>query len=288
MGKDSSIEWTDHTFNPWHGCQKVSEGCRNCYAATLSRRWGDRIWGPPQTTPRKLMRDGYWQQPLTWNRVAEAQGVRRRVFCASMADVFEDHPMVTASRDRLWELIEETQYLDWLLLTKRPENILRMIPRSWHNCPPNNVWYGTSVENQEQADRRIPLLLQVPARLRFLSCEPLVGPVDLRPWLTEGRGVHWVIVGGESGQGARAMDLEWAVDILSDCKSTGTACFIKQLGSKPIYNMGYVKVRDHKGGNIAEWPKTLQVRQFPGHRYDVVGRDITDLPGLWDESDTVV
>lgn len=166
MGKHSSIEWCDHTFNPWAGCVKVSPGCAHCYAETLSKRFGQHIWGPAKTTPRRMMRDAYWRQPLTWNAHALSLGVRKRVFCASMADVFEDHPMVASARLRLWDLIEQTPGLDWLLLTKRPEHVHTMLPAAWLATPPHNVWFGTSVEDQQRANERIPALLNVPAAVR--------------------------------------------------------------------------------------------------------------------------
>ena len=221
MGANSAISWTDHTFNPWWGCTKVSPGCANCYAETLAHRFGAK-WGPAGT--RRMMADSTWRQPITWNRKA---GERRRVFCASMADVFEENPQVTEARRRLWELIDATPMLDWLLLTKRPENIERMVPGQWLLSPPANVWYGTSVETQEQADSRLPKLAQVPAALRFLSCEPLLGPVTLAAWLGA---VQWVITGGESGPRARDAQPAWFRAIRDECCAHGTPFFHKQNG----------------------------------------------------------
>lgn len=242
MGADSSIEWTTHTFNPWWGCQKVSPGCANCYALTLSKRYGHDVWGPAKTTGRRMMSENYWQQPLKWNKAAEVAGERKRVFCASMADVFEANPQLTESKARLFELIEQTPWLDWLLLTKRPENIMGMIPYAWHLEPRTNVWYGTSVEDQQRADERIPELLQVPAAVRFLSCEPLLGPVDIDGWLWEDDGpnyrngnrvlgIDWVICGGESGHGARPMHPDWARSLRNQCQAAGIAYHFKQHGN---------------------------------------------------------
>lgn len=183
MGKETGIQWTDHTFNPWWGCTKVSPGCDHCYADTLSTRWGYDIWGPD--AKRRFFDDKHWAEPLRWNAAAEQAGVRRRVFCGSMCDWAEGRPDQAAARLRLFDLIEQTPYLDWQLLTKRPGAIPHLVPRHWLDTPPANVWYGTSVENQEQADRRIPQLLAVPAVVRFLSCEPLLGPVDLAGWIGE-------------------------------------------------------------------------------------------------------
>lgn len=184
MGADSKIEWCDHTFNPWLGCTRLSPACDHCYAEGWARRtgqaalWdGERRW----TTP------AYWREAHRWNRRAAAAGSRPRVFCASLADVF-DNQVPERWRDDLWHLIDQTPQLDWLLLTKRPQNIAKMLPGpkigapAWGDGWPN-VWLGTTVENQEEADRRIPPLLAAPAAVHFLSCEPLLGAVDLEPWL---------------------------------------------------------------------------------------------------------
>ncbi len=273
MAENSKIEWTDHTFNPWIGCQKVGPGCDNCYAeAMMADRYGRVKWGPGEA--RALTSNANWRKPLSWNRAAEKAGQRARVFCASLADVF-DNAVDPAWRDRLWSLIAATPHLDWLLLTKRPGNIAKMLPKDWgHGWP--NVWLGCTVVNQAEADRDIPNLLAVPARVRFLSMEPLLGPVDLAV-LTDSRGhdinalrgiacdptdpdgaddyyrtekLDWVIVGGESGPGARPMEDDWARDILAQCKAAGVAAFLKQMGGKrkpfrPI-------------------PDDMLVREFPG------------------------
>jgi protein gp37 len=264
MGQNSSIEWTDHTFNPWWGCVKVSPGCTNCYAESLSHRWGHDVWGPAKTTPRRKMSRAYWQQSLRWDHDAAVAGVRKRVFCASMADVFEDHPQVEDWRNDLFELIEMTAHLDWLLLTKRPENMLTMPPIRWRYKWPDNVWAMTSVEDQQRADERIPYLLRVPARVRGLSCEPLLSEVWLRPewlydpcpdgcgciwpddadanecacwglccqaeWDDRPRKLHWVIAGGESGHGARPMQPDWARSLRDQCQAAGVSYFFKQWG----------------------------------------------------------
>lgn len=261
MSKNSGIEWCTHTFNPWWGCVKVSTGCENCYAETLSRRFDHNIWGPAKTTQRRLFGDKHWQEPIKWNREAQKAGQRARVFCASMADVFEDHSDVVEARMRLFDVIEHTPYLDWLLLTKRPENIKRLWPFAWYDEQFiwSNVWLGTSVENQEMADKRIPFLLEIPAAVRFLSVEPMLGPIDLwgaryknpdgsltgaiSTWVRYG--VDWVIVGGESGPGKRPMDLDWARRIRDDCKVAGVPFFFKQVDKvQPI-------------------PLDLMIRQFP-------------------------
>jgi len=154
----------------------------------------------------------------------------------SMGDVFEYHPALSNERAALWPLIESTPALDWLLLTKRPENILQMVPQSWLTGQwPGHVWIGTSVEDQQRAEARIPELLQVPARVRFLSLEPLLEPLDLSKWLPPHPmecGIHWVIVGGESGPMHRPMDLAWARKIRDQCKAAGVAFFFKQTSSR--------------------------------------------------------
>lgn len=261
MGENSAIEWCHHTFNGWHGCVKVSPGCENCYAETLSNRWGNNIWGPAKTTERRLFGDKHWQEPLKWDKDAKAQGIRARVFSASMSDVFEDHPQVVSERARLINLINMTPNLIWLLLTKRPENIMGMLeesliilddagfqevmsPEAWLRAMGDRVWIGTSIEDQKRADERIPHLLKVPAAVRFLSMEPLLGPVDLhaaRYQWPDGSltgaitswgdgGIGWVITGGESGPHARPMAPSWVRRIRDDCKHHGVAFFHKQWG----------------------------------------------------------
>ena len=230
MGENSKIEWCHHTFNPWEGCEKVSAGCANCYAEQRDKQYhGGAHWGPNGT--RKMMSEAYWKQPHKWNREAQKAGERRRVFCASLADVFEDHPTIMAGwRARLGDLIFRTPRLDWLLLTKRPENVIRMLPDFWINFSepytmPLNVWLGTSVENKKEF-WRIDELRKIPARIRFLSLEPLLedlGTVDLT-------GVSWVIVGGESGPGARPMEVAWARSLRDQCQAAGVAFHFKQWG----------------------------------------------------------
>lgn len=255
MGENTSIEWTatilpdgtsvpGHTFNPWWGCIEVSPGCQNCYAETWANRYGHDIWGPAKTTNRRLFGEKHWAEPLKWDKAAAKAGVRRRVFCASMADVFEDHPQVVEARQRLFEIIDRTVNLDWLILTKRPENVERLSPVGWWEEPGKwqNIWLGTSVEDQKRADERIPHLLKIPAVVRFLSVEPLLGPVDL--WegryklpgvgrgsaFNWGKGVDWVIVGGESGPDARPMHYDWVTRLRDDTIAAGAAFFFKQWG----------------------------------------------------------
>jgi protein gp37 len=275
MGQDSKIEWTHHTFNPWRGCTKVSPGCVNCYADTLSKRNPGTlgVWG--RNGSRVVAGESYWKQPHKWNAAAQAAGERHRVFCASLADVFEGFgsmpneaaPVVEAARRRLWEVIDATPALDWLLLTKRPENVKWFVPSHWlmDGYPPN-VWIGTSVEDQQRADERIPHLLTIPARVRFLSCEPLLGPVDLSAYLTACEwcggstydshdcyaptGLDWVIVGGESGHGARPMHPTWARSLRDQCNAATVAYFFKQWG----------EFRPQRDGDVDD--ATIQPKDF--------------------------
>lgn len=265
MGANTAIEWTDHTWNPWRGCAKVSPGCAMCYAETLSARNPDVLgeWGPPHATTRVIAAEPYWDKPLSWNANAERDGVPQRVFVASLADVFEDAPQVVQARARVFDVIERTPWLVWLLLTKRPGNVMAMVPDGWTSGFPPNVWLGTSVEDQTRADERIPPLLAAPAAVRFLSCEPLLGPVDLGmpadhwghdserydvgsicvdctdpdgdgelvPWtVPSGPQIDWVIVGGESGPGARPMHPAWARSLRDQAAAAQVPFLFKQWG----------------------------------------------------------
>lgn len=309
MSAETGIAWTDATFNPWWGCQRVSPGCTNCYAETWAKRWGVG-WGP--SVERRFFGDKHWNEPVRWNKAAEAAGVRKRVFCASMADVFEDRRDLDDQRVRLWRLIRATPRLDWQLLTKRPENLRRMLP--WTGEPWANVWLGTTCEDQQRADERIPHLLATPAAVRFLSVEPQLGAIDLlrvkglrgcgaakdgecgQAWCPQVRDgephrsgrhcpiddwgdvdesdepprIHWVIVGGESGPGARPFHVEWARSIVAQCKAAEVPVFVKQLGAVPIgvKEDGWdaphkLTLLSKKGGDMAEWPSDLRVREFP-------------------------
>ncbi len=255
----SKIEWTHYTFNPWWGCTKVSAGCKNCYAETLDAHFRGNHWG--DNAPRRFFGENHWNQPLKCNRKAEAAGVRYRVFCASMADVFEEHADSTMNmsmdteRHRLWNLIEKTPHLDWLLLTKRPENH-EMVPLAWQTGSrrPPNVWLGTTAENQEQADIRIPHLLkaQWPA-IRFVSYEPALGPIQLLSsgFLAGNNCVNWVIAGAESGAGARPMSEDWAREVRDECIAAGTPFFLKQ----GLENGKKISLPELDGKQWAEFPR---------------------------------
>lgn len=245
MGQNSAIEWTDHTFNPWVGCVKVSPGCKFCYAEELMTRKGRwaNTWGPAQAAERIKTSDSNWKEPLKWNRQAQAAGKRARVFCASLADVFEDNNQLYNWRIQLFGLISETPNLDWQILTKRPD-----VARTFFEQRPHllmqNIWLGTSVENQQYANERIPELLKIPAAVLFLSVEPLLGPVSFDlidgaiydggmpfEWQRLSKpGIDWVIVGGESGPNARPMNPQWARSIRDQCQAARIPFLFKQWG----------------------------------------------------------
>jgi protein gp37 len=230
MGKDSRIEWTHHTFNPWWGCVKVSPACDHCYAEAWAKRVGSSVWGAD--AERRFFTDAHWCEPLKWNRDAAANGVRRRVFCASMADVFENRPDLIEPRTRLFDLIAATPALDWLLLTKRIHLVKKLLPKG-RELPPH-VWIGTTVENEDYARKRLKYLLELEApAVRFVSCEPLLGPINLEPYLRRGplgTRIDWVIAGGESGHGARPMNPAWPEDLQRQCASAGVPFHFKQWG----------------------------------------------------------
>lgn len=278
MGESTKIAWTDHTFNPWWGCQRVSPGCEHCYAETFAKRVGLKVWGPQ--SERRFFGDKHWAEPLKWNRKAAAEGRRARVFCASMADVFEDRVDLVEHRVRLVRLIAATPHLDWLLLTKRPENMLQLgaeaglDPEGW----PSNVWAGTTAEDGKSYMERWPILARVPARVRFISHEPALAPIH--NLFAEGLVGHreyawpdWIITGGESGPGARPYALLWARELLwarngvlrkHGAERGSVAIFVKQLGSKPFGDL--LSLKDRAGADPAEWPEDLRVREWPGVR----------------------
>lgn len=281
MSEGSKIEWTEHTFNPWWGCSKKSDGCKNCYAEGISNRHTKRlfghesVWGIHNTRgffPLKNI-----EKPYRWNRKAKKAGRRDRVFCASMADVFERHPDPTINRylnnerANLWTAIEDTTNLIWILLTKRPENIVEMVPANWNRYQyPDNLCLMTSCEDQQRANERIPVLLSVPAKYHGLSCEPLLGPIDLREAKSFDCSeiLDWVIVGGESGHGARPMHPGWARDLRDQCNDNDIPFFFKQWGDwlpwehdaqPPFMNSQNGRFEDAHGllpdVPVMDWPK---------------------------------
>jgi protein gp37 len=240
MGANSLIPWCHHT---WIGCTEVSLACDNCYARLMAHHYRWAEWGDH---PRRRTAFSTWMKAYTLNRKAAQRGVRERVFTNSLSDFF-DNQVPPEWRTEAWGVIRACTHLDWLILTKRPQNIRKMLPPDWGGGWPH-VWLGTTVENMVEARRRIPVLLRVPAVCHWLSCEPLLGPLDLRRWLIDG-GVDWVICGGESGHHRRVMEPEWARSLRDQCAAAGVAFFMKQMTSL------------HPKDN--EIPDDLMVRLFP-------------------------
>lgn len=252
MGKESAIAWTDATFNPWWGCEKASSGCTHCYAETLDNRMypNAKHWG--KNAPHRFFGEKHWNEVNQWNNKAKEQGKTIKVFCGSMCDIFQDSEELWEPRQKLYNLIEETKYLTWLLLTKRPENLPRMLPFNWLMGDfPGNTWLGVTVEDQRHTDR----LTMVKPYIGlfngiFVSVEPMLGTVvfDNDQWHLS----SWIIIGGESGVGCRSMELDWAYDLMCEAQSHKVPVFIKQLGGFP-----------DKQDIIELFPKYLQVREFP-------------------------
>jgi protein gp37 len=267
--KNSKISWTDDTFNLVWGCNEVSPGCDHCYAkgmanrlaASLAKRNGydpesyRHVWG--KDAPRLPMSKEYWSVPLEWNRAAAKARKHGWVFCSSMADIFEVHPTVEGELLKLWPLIEQTPYLEWLLLTKRYDQIRKKLPPDFLKRYPN-AHMGVSVESQAY-------IYRVTEQVEWLSCEPLLGPIDLtkdhrgkpRPLP---KSVKWVIVGGESGAGAREMKMDWARDLLRQCRQLGLAFHFKQTGEWLAKAIG---LKDRHGKNPREWSRRPLLRNLP-------------------------
>ena len=259
MGSSSSIEWTEATWNPVVGCTPVSPGCDLCYAGVLSHRLSamGRTEYVGLTVKRKAPSRAGGRDRATFNGVVRCMPERlgvpgqwrkpRMIFVNSMSDLF--HKDVPAEFIRqVFQVMERCPQHTFQVLTKRPDRAMELASSlPW----PRNVWLGTSTENQELLAERAPSLVRCPAAVRFLSCEPLLGPLDLRPWLTD---VHWVIFGSESGSGARPCDLEWVRTGVEHCAQAGVAAFVKQL---PTHVHGRVSK------DPAEWSEELRVRAFP-------------------------
>ncbi|MGE8688580.1 MAG: phage Gp37/Gp68 family protein [Achromobacter sp.] len=320
MAENSKIEWTDHTFNPWEGCQKVGPGCDHCYAETRNARFGGGQavnWGPG--APRRRTSAANWRRPPAWNATpfyacsncgwrgsfatrhqpgalrffqcpecdADAHPARQRVFCASLADVF-DNAVDPAWRRDLFDLIELTPNLDWLLLTKRIGNVARMLPtHDW--AARGNVWLGATIVNQAEADRDMPKLLAVPARRRFLSMEPLLGPVDL------GRAsrlaafhanevLDWVIVGRESGRAARPMNPAWVYSLRDQCQTAGIPFLFKQWGEWGRAGVhasgqpGRYALAPREGWFSEGAPTPTEMERYP-RQYLAFGSDVVERVG---------
>lgn len=236
MAEHTKIEWADHTFNPWIGCQVASpDGCANCYAADWAKRYGRNFAQRTRTS------EANWKQPLKWNAQAERDGRRFRVFCASLSDVF-DNQAPDAWRLDLFALIAATPQLDWLLLTKRIGNVAPYLQRDGlaFDLMGRNVWLGITVVNQVEAERDIPKLLKVPARVRFLSVEPMIGPINFAGMFANPanpadgtnalEALDWIICGGESGHKARPMHPDWARSLRDQCAAADVRFLFKQWG----------------------------------------------------------
>ncbi len=299
MSENTKIEWADHTYNPWIGCSPVGPGCDGCYARA---EWQDRrhrvMWGAGQPRSRTKTQG----EPVRWNKNHEAffsqHGRRQRVFCASLADVF-DNDAPTEWRVDLLRLIAETPNLDWLLLTKRIGNVNQMMTDAfqagwpfheimWARWPElfRNVWIGATICTQEEADRDIPKLLNVRSTKRFLSIEPLLGPMDLtvihrtsgegfmRPLIGAFNRIDWVIVGGESGPRARPMRPEWARSLRDQCKVANVPFMFKQWGEwRPVeidMDPGESDVIKHFDGQVARIGKKVAGRLLDGREWNEV------------------
>jgi protein gp37 len=247
MAEKTGIAWTDMTFNPWWGCTKVSPACDNCYAATMADNRRMDVWGAG--VPRKQTSLANRKQPITWDRKAAREGRRYRVFTLSMGDVM-DGEVPQAWREELWDLINATPNLDWQLLTKRPQNYHRFLPSAFRH---NNVWLGTTAENQAYYDARWPTLSKLrerfPAAPLWISYEPAMGAITLQEHEDK---PDWLIFGGESGSGFRKMETAWAESMLAECKAAEIPFFMKQMASSSLK-----KAKD-------TIPDHLRLRQWPG------------------------
>jgi len=276
MGEKTLIGWCHHTFNIVWGCVEVSAECANCYAREWAKRCGFDVWG--KDADRRTFGEGYWEQPYAWDERAKAVGEKRRVFCSSMADVFEDHPTVNRERAKLWPIIEETPNLIWLLLTKRPENMIEFAQAGWAHGWPENVVAMTTAGTQAMANKRIPDLLKVPAKYRAISCEPMLEAINFFEAMPCGyycseehghvdhqtlNGIHQIIFGGESGGNARILDVENIYDGIAQCARANVKVFVKQLGSRPRLNGRPLVLQHKKGEDPSEWPGALRIQEFP-------------------------
>jgi protein gp37 len=263
MGAETKIEWTTHTHNLWWGCVEDGPECDHCYARAFAKRTGHDVWG---LGARRFFGQKHLDLPLKWNRDACLSDEKARVFCGSMMDIGERrNDDVGREMDRVraafWPLIEQTPWLDYQLLTKRPQNMAALVPPHWMNDGfPNNVWMGTTAGDQAGWDKRVKFLKRLPARVRFVSCEPMLGPIT-----ADLDGISWVIVGGESGGGSRATDLAWVQGLVEQCRIAGVPPFVKQFGAKPQFGGNPIRLRSKKGGDLTEipgnWPREFPVPQ---------------------------
>lgn len=270
MGTVTGISWTDKTFNIVWGCTHYDECCKFCYAERIDsnpRFSKTSHWGVKNE--RRIMSEKYWKQPIAWNKNAEKLNTTYKVFCSSMADWAEDHPQVAMERKKLFPLIQTTPNLIWQLLSKRYDKIEQFLPENWGDGY-DNAWLGISVGSQSNVDKYLPVFINIPAKVRFLSCEPLLGKLDLLPYL-QTRRIHQVIIGGESGYGEvpndpsvkyryRKCELEWIEDIVNQCKKAKVPVFVKQMGTHLAKQMN---LNDKTGSDINEFPEHLRFQDFP-------------------------
>lgn len=271
MGKTTKIEWAQSTQNWWIGCTRLSRACDFCYAADWAIRYKR-----PELWAGQLHKTKTWGDPFKWNKAAGLTGEQWRVFSSSLSDIFDNQAPIEWFTDAL-DVIRQTKNLTWMLLTKRPMNILKLLREAGRTAnvqgrmdlagwiedwldgePPHNVWLGCTVEDMEQKEIRLRHLKAVPAVLRFLSMEPLLEEVSFD--VGELDGIGWIIVGGESGPHARPMHPSWALYLRDLCKALGVAFMVKQLGTLAAKTSHF---RDKKGGDWAEWPADLRVRETP-------------------------
>ncbi len=277
---NTSIQWTDKTWNPTRGCSRVSPGCTSCYAERIAYRFSGpsdqfagfakKVNGHASWTGKVELIESMLDAPLHWRRPC-------RIFVNSMSDLFHE-ALPGSDIFKVFVIMAASPQHTFQILTKRAARMREWInnvkPEGFPGWPLPNVWLGISAEDQQRADERVPLLLQTPAAVRFVSYEPALGPVDFDKWFWGGHGnPNWIIVGGESGPGARPFNIVWARNTIEQCKAAGVACFVKQLGAKPfigpkkisngVISRGPLTLKDRKGGEISEWPEDLRVREFP-------------------------
>ncbi len=260
--ENTNIGWTKHSHNFWIGCVKKTDACRFCYAEEFMGKKTGRfgvLWGKNADRHRTKT----WNDPIKWNKKAALSGIRERVFSSSLSDFFEDNTKVEAWRKDAWKIIKDTLNLDWMLLTKRPECVSGFLPDNWGNGY-DNVWIGTSIGSDNDLHMITDLALIENVKVKFLSCEPLIGPLDLSGHLVDSSNgvlvnpINLVIVGGESGSNARPCNYEWIDKVVDDCRKAGVPVFVKQLGSN--YFVDGVKVNHKKGEDINEFPEKFKIR----------------------------
>lgn len=301
---DTSIEWTDKTWSPIRErvkenaaeiarakgyaslvaiagkmaghvgphCERVSHGCDNCYSDTNNGRClpANGTGLPFDRRSRDLVEpfvdERILAQPFGWKSP-------KRIFVENQSDLFGEW-VATQFIDRVFAVASECARHAFQILTKRPDRMLAYVTADRPECwLPPNIWLGVSAEDQETADERIPLLLETPAAIRFVSYEPALGPVDFRSYLPK---LDWIIIGGESGPGARPFDIAWARETIKQCRDAEVACFVKQLGARPYTAGAPVRLKKRKGNNTDEWPMDLCIREFPTTRCMAASSGVPD------------